>query len=308
MANNDENNPVVLGWQNVCSESGAALNIYIRDYPGTKDLWHQHQDFGELVIVLSGNAYNDSRNKHERLRAGDVQAFPTGSVHRYSGIHFFRHYTILLQEDYLNQLPIGFHSLPNYSMLFEQKAQPSHIIHLDDSDLSEAVGLLEAIRSEYLSHRVGWKEAIYSNFCQALIFILRNAAATGQSGENTSFQIGRTIRYMSDNPSRNYTIQSLCTFAQMSESSFRHHFLELTGLSPIDYIIRLRLQRAALLIAQTDQPISAIALQTGFADNSYFARQFRAFFDSTARDFRTACRAGRLDLTEELEKLQLPPN
>ena len=110
---------------------------------------------------------------------------------------------------------------------------------------------------------------------------------------------------MEEHFSRALSLRELSTFSHMSESGFRHRFRELTGLSPMDYLIRLRLRRAALLLFHDDHQITEIALETGFYDGNYFARKFRQVFGCSPRDFRRRCQTEELRLNDELDKLRL---
>jgi len=51
-------------------------------------------------------------------------------------------------------------------------------------------------------------------------------------------------------------------------------FKEITGFSPTQYIIRLRLEKACHLLSTTTLPVTEIAFHVGFDDSNYFARQF----------------------------------
>jgi AraC family transcriptional regulator len=51
---------------------------------------------------------------------------------------------------------------------------------------------------------------------------------------------------------------------------FRRHF----GSSPGGYVRRLRIERAQVALATTDEPIAAIALSAGFASQAHFTHAF----------------------------------
>ena len=57
-----------------------------------------------------------------------------------------------------------------------------------------------------------------------------------------------------------------------------------------EYVRRLRLDSAAVGLSQTDRPIAAIALDTGFADQAHFSNAFRRYTGTTPRRFREAFR------------------
>lgn len=58
------------------------------------------------------------------------------------------------------------------------------------------------------------------------------------------------------------------------------------GLSPTQYVNRLRIQHAAMLLASTDRSLPAVASDCGFENLSYFHRLFRAQYGTTPRSYR----------------------
>ena len=158
---------------------------------------------------------------------------------------------------------------------------------------------------EQLLFASGHEEAMFADFYRLIVLILRNGIPdSNKDSSNTAVnRIIRILNYMEENVTTEMSLSDLSARAGMSESSFRHRFRELTGLPPLDYLIRLRLRRAILQLQYGDRSITQIALESGFSDGNYFARKFRQFFNCTAREFRQACRAGEIELHEYLEKL-----
>ena len=62
---------------------------------------------------------------------------------------------------------------------------------------------------------------------------------------------------------------------EMSESHFAHEFRDATGLTPYQYLLSQRLERAKALLRATRLPIQTIALLTGFGSSNNFVRLFR---------------------------------
>lgn len=62
----------------------------------------------------------------------------------------------------------------------------------------------------------------------------------------------------------------------------------MTGTSPIDYLLQVRMARACHLMRDTGQTVTEAALTAGFNDSNYFARQFRARMGRTPREWREA--------------------
>jgi AraC-like DNA-binding protein len=63
-------------------------------------------------------------------------------------------------------------------------------------------------------------------------------------------------------------------------------FRKATGQTPIDYLVRLRIQKSISLLRNTDQPIIEIALESGFNDSNYFTRQFRKLTNESPSAYR----------------------
>jgi len=62
----------------------------------------------------------------------------------------------------------------------------------------------------------------------------------------------------------------------------RHHL----GLSPTQYVNRIRIQHAAMLLAGTTRPVATIAEEVGIDNLSYFHRLFRQQYGTTPRSYR----------------------
>lgn len=86
---------------------------------------------------------------------------------------------------------------------------------------------------------------------------------------------GQVEQYIEDHLPELIELRALSRIAGFSVFHFAHAFKQSTGLSPHKYILERRIARASELLAQTDTPLSTIALRTGFADESHFARHFR---------------------------------
>ena len=84
----------------------------------------------------------------------------------------------------------------------------------------------------------------------------------------------RVIYYLQENIDRNLTLQDLAGYFKYSESPFSALFLKETGTSPINYFIRLKIQKACQYIELTDMKLNEIALRLGFEEQAYFSRVF----------------------------------
>ncbi|WP_293942439.1 MULTISPECIES: two-component regulator propeller domain-containing protein [unclassified Sphingobacterium] len=86
-----------------------------------------------------------------------------------------------------------------------------------------------------------------------------------------------------DNPQ--LSVETLSAHTSMSRASLYNKLLELTGMSPVDFIRSVKLEKAASLLEKSDKSISEIAYQTGFANPNYFTKVFKAKYQMTPSEF-----------------------
>jgi len=75
------------------------------------------------------------------------------------------------------------------------------------------------------------------------------------------------------------SVEDLSKHVGMSRGSLYNKLLQLTGLTPIEYIRSIKLDRAATFLEKSDYNVAQIAYMTGFGTPSYFSRLFKAKYD-----------------------------
>jgi AraC-like DNA-binding protein len=76
----------------------------------------------------------------------------------------------------------------------------------------------------------------------------------------------------------NLSVEELSKHAGMSRGSLYYKLIELTGLTPIEYMRSVKLEKAAALLQTSDYNVAQIAYMTGFGTPSYFSRMFKGKF------------------------------
>ena len=92
--------------------------------------------------------------------------------------------------------------------------------------------------------------------------------------------------YLEKNYSKPIRISKLCAQRYLSEQYVCRRFKEITGSSPKQYLMQLRLNNAARALKETGEPICHIAFSCGFTDINNFCKQFRACFGCTPSSYR----------------------
>jgi AraC family transcriptional regulator len=96
-------------------------------------------------------------------------------------------------------------------------------------------------------------------------------------------KVSRHIAERLDQPIRN---QDLAKVVGLSVSHFGRQFKASFGVSPRDYLIRARVERAKAMMRDRRTPLCQIALDSGFCDQAHMSRLFRAVVGSTPSRWR----------------------
>lgn len=83
------------------------------------------------------------------------------------------------------------------------------------------------------------------------------------------------IQYIKDHLHEKITEQAMADLCQMSRFEFSRLFKRDHGVNFRSYLLSARLDRAAIMLSQTDAPITEVAFCVGFSDLSHFARLFK---------------------------------
>jgi AraC family transcriptional regulator len=94
------------------------------------------------------------------------------------------------------------------------------------------------------------------------------------------------LRMVEENPGSVLELTDLARQAGLSPYHFLRTFEQVTGLTPHQYVRRLRLAEAAVRLSDGQEKALDIAVDCGFGDASNFSRVFRAEIGMTPRDFR----------------------
>ena len=112
---------------------------------------------------------------------------------------------------------------------------------------------------------------------------LRQLVKTGSANQ----KIQQVVHWLKHNYIQAIRIDDLAEQAFMSSSTFRQHFREITGMSPLQYQKQLRLQEARHLMLNQNIDAGRAAGLVGYESASQFSREYSRFFgDSPQRDIQ----------------------
>jgi AraC-like DNA-binding protein len=152
----------------------------------------------------------------------------------------------------------------------------------------ELIAILKAFMQEAEARLPGREpllDAIGARIVHSLIrAALQVPAMPDRIGDR--IEIHRVIEHLHRHYADKVTVAELARIAAMSTAHFSRVFRSETGHPPLDYLIRLRLQKARLLLLADSASVTEIALKCGFATPSHFAACFQRDCGITPSEYR----------------------
>lgn len=99
-------------------------------------------------------------------------------------------------------------------------------------------------------------------------------------------QVEQAIRWITLQYSQPVSIDSMAQSLGYHRTHLSKIFKAHTGMSPMNFLLKIRMERAKLLLLQQDLTIENIASSVGFADPLYFSKQFKKWSGSSPTEFR----------------------
>ena len=263
--------------------------VYSADHQGYPI--HNH-DFTELVIVFSGNGIHVVNNEEHVIKEGDVFVINPPVSHSYSQSSSTEQASILfdlerlaLPEHDLRKIS-GYHSL----FLLEPKLRIAHEfksrVRVTLASQSMIRSIVQKIQKELKIKKPGYQSLTAASFTELLVTICRNVKGNTNKQYQSVYEFGKVLSYLEQNYAKLITLNELAKLVNMSKRSFQRQFKEALSMSPIDYLLNLRLQNAEKMLTQTLKSISEITFATGFTDSNYFTRQFKKHIGVAPSTFR----------------------
>lgn len=103
-------------------------------------------------------------------------------------------------------------------------------------------------------------------------------------------RVSKAIQYLTNNSSGHVSVKSAAQQVGISERQLLRMFDRQFGCSPRTYITRIKLNRAEVMLAETNLSVGAIGLSVGYASGSEFGRAWRKKYAQSPSAYRISCR------------------
>ncbi|RLD10614.1 MAG: hypothetical protein DRI44_05625 [Chlamydiae bacterium] len=248
---------------------------------------HTH-NFDELVFILGGSAVHIIDDEEYPIIRGDVFVVRGNHKHGYGNEKNLHIVNILYQRDFFESLKVEFSDLPGFNALFvheplyRKKHKFKSKLHLNSQQLRKISQFLKSMSEEQNNNWAGTAAINEHIFTIIVINVCKFFLEVKSQQPKTLFKISAAIDFIEQNFRKPISNDQLSNIADMTQGSFRYSFKKITGLSPIDYLIRLRIERAADAMAKNSQMrVIDAAFKVGFENSAYFTKKFKKIIGMT---------------------------
>jgi AraC-like DNA-binding protein len=239
--------------------------------------WEKGRELQEYQInyITEGSGIFETSNGQFPVVPGSMLILRPGMWHRYKpdpNTGWNEHY-IGFNGDFCSKL---FHEG------FFQTGKPVLYVGFQESLLKLFFEIIQLVKDEKTGHQqVAAANTIL--MLSKILSVVRNQEFAGKTIERT---IRKACLYFRENLNANVNIEQLATDLNVGYSYFRQMFRKYTGISPTQYHLSLRIQKAKDLLISTDQSFKEIAIDLGFESYFYFSRIFKDKTGKSPMEFR----------------------
>jgi len=252
---------------------------------------HCH-DFEEMVLVEKGSGLHITEEGEFPIFRGDIFLIKAGHPHTYENVKNLEIVNMLFLPELLMLPQFDLKNTSGYYAFFETRPllrgryRSQSRLTLTEEQLRRAQELILEIEQEEKRNDPGYRYFCVVAFMRLIGLVCRAFSEVERKPDNHLAQINRIIRFFEQNYPQPVRLEDLAVLCGKSTSSVVRLFREALGQSPIEYLIHLRLEKAAARLRSEEQTVSEIAAATGFPDSNYFSKMFSRKFELSPRAYR----------------------
>ena len=241
---------------------------------------HDHR-FTELVIVIAGHGVHRTEDGDHPLVAGDVFVVAEGDRHGYRDTDELEIVNVLFHPAGVPLPLAGMAELAGWQQLFALEPRlrgarrGSSRLRLGAGDLRIAAAHVSTLHGILQARERGYQARAVIELLALVWHLCRASSVRRDADARQARALATALARIERECTRPIALGEIEAWSGLHGNSLVRAFREATGTTPIDHVIRRRLARAGELLRTTTRPVTTIALDCGFNDSNYFARQFR---------------------------------
>lgn len=248
---------------------------------------HTHEDH-EVNVVVQGEAWYEHESfGRARMREGEILLLPGGVPHRLVVPEAVTFRCFVISLDAIQTLAANTQKQAEYARYCSpEKPLPVRVVR--DHGQSES---WEELYRQYLAEHAApdeWTD-VYSRRLgelAAMQFLRLMESPNVRPPTDAESRVAVVRHWIDRHFPEQVSLADLGEMASLSPSHFSMLFRAMTGMAPMAYLYRRRLDHAAILLARTSRPVSTIGWSVGYENLEHFSRAFHAYAGISPKAFR----------------------
>jgi AraC-like DNA-binding protein len=275
-------------FEHITFPKGCSVRVYHRQIPAIPFEWHYHPEY-ELTLTLNSRGWRFVADHIGRYESQDLVLVPSDMPHTWAStsaldaslphvalvVWFTRSWALQLAD-----------VCPEFSGLRRLLKRAAPGLSFPQAAGARMESRLAELLSDSPRRRLQTALETLSELAEAEATPLATQITVRPEASIDSEQLTRVLNLLHKRFAQAIRVEDLCSAGNLSPRSLHRLFVRHVGENVSDYLGRLRIGRACMLLVETDRPISVIASEAGFSNLSNFNRRFLEARGMTPREFR----------------------
>ncbi|BDD05730.1 helix-turn-helix transcriptional regulator [Aureibacter tunicatorum] len=240
---------------------------------------HTHQEYAIGVMERGVQSYDPKRKKDKYMVSGDIPVVNPFTVHNSQNLDEdgFSYRMFYIDSKVIEHISSQVFEIPDAARIFDRFFIRDHYV---ERNLIHLHHILENNAFDIIQKQ--------NYFYEVIAYLLKTHSilkAHSPSIINAHSAIQRVEEYIHARYSQKIELKDLSKVACMSPYHLNRLFAKKKGLSPHQYLINLRLNKARELL-KSNYSATEISHQVGFYDQAHFTRNFKLYIGITPKQYQ----------------------
>lgn len=251
--------------------------------------WHEEAEF---TLVTEGSGTYQIQLETYEVKEGDLLFIPPAVLHSItapSGGHMLTE-TYVFHMHFLGMHAADICAVRYLTPIASQKLLPPVYFGANHPLQNELRGLFLDLNAVYDTKETGYELLLKADFLKLISLLLpycTESSTQPQLHSEHTAKLKIVLEYIDLHYTEELSIAQLAALCYFSEYHFMRFFKKYVGMSCLDYIKNLRLEKAVELLEDGNLSTLEVSLSVGFHNLSYFHREFKKKYGMTPKNFAT---------------------
>jgi AraC family transcriptional activator of pobA len=274
-------------------DSALPVDLRFLTSDGQNTVRKNRHDYFEIFLLCRGVATFQVEDRHLPMNVGDLAIVGSTLYHSTESPPDSRATigTLYFDPDLIRSDGSS-NGLEYLTPFLEQDCEFPHILPANTGVPKEVFGLMQMIRAELPGSSMRGRLAIKTYLKMILMLLVNQYSSYAGTVEvfrrqqHALTRLHEFFEFFRKRIGEGIQVSDAARLCGLSESDFMYFFKQVTGRSFRNYLNHCRVERAQLLLAGTNRPVSDIAQEMGFCDQSYFGAVFHRVAGVTPAVYR----------------------